>query len=397
MGRIAHSESECQKANRYFLRAGKNLAQDAQAILDSADCSLQSGSLDAAKAQFQLLADDDSGSHLSAGDMLMRFKHYAEAADEFGRAEKYAKKPYEAGYKQTCYHLGVMRDAAISEANQLLNQGFETAELANAAGSAYQKSGKVREAYNAFRLATHLDPMSEDSYIGMCEINLDREDYDSGVEVANIGLTHLPNSDRLYVERGVLRAMKGKFDDAEQDFADAHKLAPDAVLPSVALGLIAMQKGDLPKARQLLRECAHAHAHNYFAQYWFAVALIHSGAAPGSPEEKEVVAALEASVEANPDFWHSRSELGKILLRQGQVDRAINELERATALNPQSTAPIYLLAQAYRTKGETEKAKQQLARLSAIQKNERQDMAEGVLKRALQEGTSTTAKEPGQQ
>jgi len=326
--------------------------------------------------------------------MLAEVKDYAAAAAEFGIARKSSKDPYLAGYNQTLAYVRALDyPAAIRTANELLNQGFETSELANVVGTAYLKSGQTKEAYNALRLATHLDPKDEDSYIGLCEIALDKDEYDDGIEIANIGISHLPHSYRLHVERGVIRAKKGQFDEAQQDFTTAEKLAPQEVLPSVALGLVSMQKGDLAKAIGLLREGAKQHPHDYFAQYWFAVALTHGGAAPGTAEEKEALAALEVSVQANPDFWHSRTELGKILLKRGEVDRAIAELEKASALNATSTTPLYLLAQAYRTKGQAVRAQELLARVSKMQQDEREDLAQGVLKRAIREGTSTLPNE----
>jgi Flp pilus assembly protein TadD len=394
LGKILYRENRCDLAVRHFNKSGDALHTDTEAILGYAQCSLNEGDSQVAKTKLTLLPLDDSEAHFKAGKLLAEAKDYAAAAAEFGMARKNSKDPYLAGYNQALAYVRALDyDAAVRTANELLNLGFETAELANVAGTAYMKNGQSKEAYNALRLATHLDPNNEESYIGLCEIALDKEEYNQGLEIADIGLSHVPKSDRLYVERGVMRAMKGQFDEAEQDFASANKLAPDEVLPSVALGLVSMQKGDLSKAIALLRESAQRHPHEYFAQYWYAVALIHAGAAPGTPAENDVLAALEASVQANPDFWHSRAELGKILLKRGKVDRAIVELERATALNPNSTTPLYLLAQAYRSKGEGARAQELLARVSKMQQDEREDLAQGVLKRAVREGTSTLPSE----
>lgn len=389
LGKIYSREDQCDLAVQHFDGSGPLFRVDNDAILDYAHCSLRKGDLQLAKAKLSLLSPEDGESHFKAGKMLAEAKDYAAAAAEFGIARKSSKEPYLAGYNQTLAYVRALDyPAAIRTANELLNQGFETSELANVAGTAYLKSGQTKEAYNALRLATHFDPKDEDSYIGLCEIALDKDDYNNGIEIASIGLSHLPHSYRLYVERGVMRAMKGQFDEAHQDFTTAEKLAPQEVLPSVALGLVSMQKGDLAKAIGLLREGAKQHPHDYFAQYWFAVALTHGGAAPGTDEEKEALAALEASVRANPEFWHSRAELGKILLKRGEVDRAIAELEKASALNPSSTSPLYLLAQAYRTKGEDTRAQELLTRVAKMQQDEREDLSKGVLKRVIREGTS---------
>ena len=51
-------------------------------------------------------------------------------------------------------------------------------------------------------------------------------------------------------------------------------------------------------------------------------------------------------------FAPAHSELGRLLLKRDDVDGAITELEQATDLDPEATAALYNLAQAYRRKGD---------------------------------------------
>ena len=308
---------------------------------------------------------------------------------QFGIARQTSEDPSLAGYNQTLAYVKAGDfAAAIRTANELLNQGHETAELADVAATAYLKNGQPKEAYNALRLATHLDPKNEDAYVDLCAISLDYENYALGLEIANLGLSHLPKSERLYLERGVMRAMKGEFAEAEQDFATAFKLAPQEVLPAVALGLVSMQMGRLDRAVDVLRQAVSQHADNYLAQYWFAKVLLQSGAAPGTKEGGEALAALRASVRLNPGFWHAHADLGKVLLDRGEALPAITELEKAAALNPGATSPLYLLAQAYRRQGDEARANDLVARVSKIQTEEREGFPEASLRSIIREGTS---------
>jgi len=367
----------------------KTVPQGSQLILRDARVALKNGELKRALNVLAELSDNDGESHFAAGAMLVEHKAYADAASEFGIARRNYKDPYIAGYDETLAYVNAGNyEAAISTANQLLNQGYQTTDLADLAATAYLKSGKTQEAYNAWRLATHLDPKNEDGYLGLCEIALDRDKYDLGVEISDIGLSHLPKSERLYVQRGVMRAMKGQFSEAEKDFAKASELAPNEVLPDVALGLIAMQSGNLDRAVQALRRAAAQHPDNYLAQYWFAEALLHSGAVPGTREGDEALAALQASVRHNPGFWHSRSDLGKVLLSRGEVDSAIEQLEKAVELNPQASSPLYLLAQAYRRKGNEAKAAEFASRVSTMQAEELETQQRATLKQLVKEGTA---------
>ncbi|PYV28167.1 MAG: hypothetical protein DMG24_02725 [Acidobacteria bacterium] len=361
----------------------------AKAILRFAECALEHRSPQQAVKSFDSLSAQDGDSHFRAGALLVEHKLYAAAARQFGIARRTYRDAYLAGYDQALAYLNAGDyPGAIRTANELLNQGHETAELADIAATAYLKNGQPQEAYNALRLATHLDPKNEDAYVDLCGIALDRDNYDLGLEIAAIGLAHLPNSERLYLQRGVMRAMKGEFAEAEQDFATSFKLAPQEFLPPVSLGLISMQMGHLEQAVNGLRQTVSQHPDNYLAQYWFAKVLLQSGAAPGTREGEEALAALRASVRLNPDFWHARADLGKALLDRGDVAPAIVELKKAAALNPSASSPLYLLAQAYRRQGDEARANNLAARVSKMQSEEREGLPEASLKRIIREGTS---------
>ena len=395
--RIAAAREQSAAAGNTQARkiGARHISDDPQALLKNARTALDAGSQAKAARILARLPANDGASHFAAGTMLVAHNAYAAAAREFGIARQTYKDPYTAGYDETLAYVNAQDyKAAIRTANELLHEGYQTAELAEVAATAYQKSGRTQEAYNALRLATHLNPKSEDAYVELCQMALDKDDYDLGLQIAGIGLSNLPRSGRLYLQSGVMRAMKGKFGDAEKDFAHASELDPNEVLPDVALGLVAMQTGNLDRAVRNLRIAVAQHPDNYLAQYWFSKALEHSGAAPGTKEGAEVLSALEASVRLNPNFWHSRADLGKILLDNAKVEPAIVQLQKAADLNPTATGPLYLLAQAYRRKGDEARARELVARVSTMQADDRDALAKTTLKNIVREGT--TASRTGQ-
>ncbi len=395
-GTEAHREQDQKRANN--LEPGGDRPNDTQVILRDARAALKKGDEKRALDLLAKLGPDDGAGHFAAGALLVDEKAYAAAAREFGMARRTYKDPYTAGYDETLAYVNAGDyPSAIQTANELLNEGYRTAELANVAATAYLKSGQTKEAYNALRVATELDPKGEDSYVDLCSICLDNDNYDLGLEIANIGLSHLPKSSRLYLQRGVMRAMKGQFADAEQDFTTAARLAPQEVMPAVALALVSMQSNNLDNAVAILREAATRHPDDYFAQYWFAEALLHAGAVPGTKGGDEALAALQASVRSKPDFWHSRADLGKVLLERGEVDPAIVQLEKAAELNPTASGPLYLLAQAYRRKGNLERAGEIAARVGKMQTDDREGLPQAMLKRIIREGSPSSPSEQKKQ
>src|SRR5262249_35610715 len=178
-----------------------------------------------------------------------------------------------------------------------------------------------------------------------------------GLEIANIGVRNLPQSDRLYFQRGTLLAMTGQPSQAVKDFEVASRLSPQKNLAAVARAVVLLELGETPKAVALLRQTATVSPNDYLVLYILGEALNRSGPSPASAEENEAIRALEKSVNLNPDFAASRAVLGKLLLRRNEVDRAIAELEKSLELDPKETSSLYQLALAHRKKGNLERAR----------------------------------------
>jgi Flp pilus assembly protein TadD len=75
------------------------------------------------------------------------------------------------------------------------------------------------------------------------------------------------------------------------------------------------------------------------------------------------------------------------LYKEGQTDRAISELKAATALDPGDSGPVYVLAQAYRKKGEKDEADQMLAKIAALHSEDHNQDLKKELKRLVRQDT----------
>lgn len=93
--------------------------------------------------------------------------------------------------------------------------------------------------------------------------------------------------------------------------------------------------------------------------------------------------AFEAAIRLDPRLAGPRAELGKILLKRGDVAGAIEHLEQAVALDPENAAPAYSLAQAYRRAGSAARAQELLARVSRLNAQKRGDDPDRELKRIV--------------
>jgi tetratricopeptide (TPR) repeat protein len=395
LGEIAFVAKDCAAALSHYDKSRTRIVNNPDLIFRYAFCALDRQRAPAAATMLELLPPGDGHAHFRAGQMLGKAGLHREAAKHFALARPAYPEPQVAGYNQILMLLqSGDHSEAIRVGEELVAQGHQQSEIFNLLSEAYRKNDQVKEAYEALRRATRIHPQEENNYVDLAALCLDYENYDLGLEITNIGLHKIPNSDRLYLQRGVMRAMKGQVAESEKDFEIAQKLAPGKTLPHVALGIAWMQLGQISKAAEALRQQAKLNPDDFLINYLLGEALVRSGPTPGSDEENEAVRAFEASVRANPDFVHSRAGLGKLLLRRGEVDRAIEVLEKAVELDPTEAAPAFQLANAYRRRGDAVRAEKMMAHVGALHQKDREDAVGKALKRIVREGTPTPAPGP---
>ena len=389
LAEIAFSGGDFASAVSHFESSGDLLAQDPRLVVNFATALLQTRqAAKAATALEGLPATASPDLHFQAGLILAGIDRYAEAAREFERSDGGNTDRYALGFNLVLAYLKSGRHAEALEAGEpLLEAGHGSAELYNVLSQAYERSGDTKSAYDALRTATELAPEEESNYVDLIALCLDHENFDLGIEIADISVGRIPDSHRLHLQRGVALAMKGRFDDAEVAFDRATDLAPEESLPGTALGLILMQQDRLPEAVRVLRKRSAQAPDDYLAHWFLAEALQRSGVEPGTEAEGEAVQAVRRSVALNPELFQSRLLLGRMLARRGSLDEAIEHLEKARAIDPTAVAATYQLALVHRSRGDAEQAKELFALVGRQKAEDREQFTKGGLLRIVREGT----------
>ena len=386
LAEIRFLRKDCRAAIPHYEKSGARATQRTAWTLHYATCLIAGGRTDQAIALLDVIPESEGASRFDAGVMLATAGAHAAAAPFFGTARKtlpYARR-YEAGYNQVLMLVNAGdHEGAARAGEELFAAGTTKGELYSLVARAYLKLGRIKDAYDVLRTAARIEPEVEEHYVDLAMLCLDLENHDLGLEIVDVGLHYRPSSFMLYLQRGVLLAMKAQLSQAEKEFETARGLAPDRPAPYAALAMIWMQTGQTAKAVERLREEARRRTKDHVIPYTFAVALVRSGIDPSGPEGLEAVAALRASIRANADFAPARSQLGRLLLRRDDVDGAIWELEKAVELDPGATAALYNLGQAYNRKGDRQRASELLARVSKLNAQERGDDPDGELKRTV--------------
>jgi len=389
LGEIHFQGKQYSEAALHYDQSRDLAFKDSRTTLNYAASLLELNMAEKAVSALEKFPDEaDSLSHFEAGMIFVRLGKYERAAGQFELARKDYPDQYELAFNLTLAYIKSKNyKAAISTAQEIISKGHRKAEIHNLLAQAFEGTGQTIEAYNALRAATQIDPKDENNYLDLATLCVDHANYELGLEIVNIGIRNLPQSDRLYFQRGTLLAMTGQPSQAVKDFENASKLSPQKNLPAVARAVVLLELGETPKAVALLRRTATDSPNDYLVQYILGEALNRSGPAPASAEENETVRALEKSVGLNPDFAASRAVLGKLLLRRNEIDRAITELEKALELDPKETSSLYQLALAHRKKGNLERARELFAKVDRVKSEERDKFMSRTLIRLVREGS----------
>ncbi len=357
LGEISYGAKQFAEAVAHYEKSG---AEVYPVVLHYAECLLETGRKEELSAVLDAIPEDDAEKQFQAGVLLGRAGAYLKAARYFSRARKHAADPYKAGYDETLMLIrGGDYPGAIELSNELFAAGLRHAESYNLVSEAFLKTGQVEKAYSALKTAISLEPESEDNYGDLAGVCLDQANYELGLEVVDAGLRRAPNSYRLHLQRGQILAQKGFPQESEKELGMASRLAPSESAPYVALAFAWIQRGEAVKAVEVLRTRLKANPDDFVLSYMLGLALNRSGA----ETDTDAKAAFEASVRLNPRFSRARAELGKIMLRSGDVAGAIEQLENAVKLDPEDATAAYQLGQAYRRAGDSARAREMLTRV----------------------------------
>jgi Flp pilus assembly protein TadD len=75
------------------------------------------------------------------------------------------------------------------------------------------------------------------------------------------------------------------------------------------------------------------------------------------------IEALERAVTLDPGYTRASRELGRLYIKEGKLDRAIAVLQRALGRNPEDQDIRFDLAQAYLHAGRTDDARREMEQL----------------------------------
>ncbi len=319
-----------------------------------------------------LFAQQPAENDLQTAIALTRQGQFQQAIPHFLAARGHVADEFAVEFNLALCYVGTRQfPRAIGILTSIGEGRRHAADVDNLLAQAFVGDHQQEAAMQAFQRSADAAPANEKLYLLVSEACFDEGLADLGIRVLGVGLRNLPDSPRLLFERGLLRSQLEQTDLADADFQSVRKLAPDSDIAYVAAAQQALLAGNVQQAIRAAREgIGKGHPH-YVLLTMLGEALLRAGATPATPIEfAEAQAALERAVEERPGYSSAHIALGRIYLARQKVDDAIAQLEAGRQLDPRNRAVYAALATAWRRAGNPDKAREALARLAELNREE---------------------------
>jgi tetratricopeptide (TPR) repeat protein len=387
--------SDYARAAIYFGKAPVQLAADANLSLMAAEAQLKSGAKAQAREALEALATSPALNpqqrfHLAW--LLGEADDYAKSiqvleslpsdyADRFGRGYAIALAYYGEGQYANC----------VTTLDELKRSQMLWPDLFSLLGAAEEKSGNTLEAYNALREGIYAFPKDDQNYLNIAALSAEHLNYDLASQILTSGVALMPGDYKLYLACGVVHTLARRLERAQADYEKALALAPNEGEGYVALGICKEDENKYDEAAATFRRGIVQQPKNALLYYFLADSLLRGGISVGSPDYQEAVAAVESSVELNPEFAHAYLERARLESMRHQTDKAFADLEHGHLLAPDSREISYQLAVAYRNIGRTAEAEKLFNTVKEASEKDAEAFRTGQLKDVI----VTMSKLPG--
>lgn len=247
-------------------------------------------------------------------------------------------------------------DAALV---QLERERERPAEWHVLASKAYDGLNDPARAVAEAESALQLDPRNEAAHVQLGYIFLSRNTPVAAVDIFTDAEQIFPESLVVRLGKGLALKELQRYDEAEKTLQACwpHPVAFDA------LATVLVQRGKFDEAKNLAARFVHANAEDYRGYYFLAAAKDALG-------ETGAREAVLQSLARKADFAASHALLGKIQLREGELQAAAGSLEQAIRHRPDLVQAHLQLAQVYRRLGREADASREFAIVRELNQRE---------------------------
>jgi tetratricopeptide (TPR) repeat protein len=373
LGLIAEKRSDCKTAVSLLGKAGRLLQQYPDALLAFAGCQSRLGD---GPAALQVLEEFDSLPNKSAAQLgraaeirtgVMRDRPGRREGALEGREDSPSSRSLRVPSDEKRAEL-LEKAGKLDEAQALLENladkqptGDVLLDLARVA----KERGDLAVAFKSLRRASQLEPDREDSYLEFSTICTDHDSDSLALKAAEIGLSHVPHSYRLTVQKGVLLAKLGRRREAAATLRVAATMQKDNSTALVCLAVVLSLNNDKDGAEHILADVIRRFPDNYYIYYLRGKFLQEFR----TDSEESARGSFEEAVRLNPNHADSYYQLSRTYLTTSP-QRAEQALEKCLKLDPNHLPAKFALARLYLQTGRKAEGQALLARFITQQQSE---------------------------
>ena len=231
-----------------------------------------------------------------------------------------------------------------------------------------EKTGDLRLAIESYRQAAQLEPNKEGSYLGYSTLCFNYENYALALKIVDIGLSHVPNSYRLLVQKGATLDELGEHEKAEKVLRQAIKVQDDNSVALIALAVCQAHARQFQDAAETLSSAIRKFPGNYYMHYYLGTILVamneHRQQDPEMAEKAE--RQLKDAMRLNPSYADSYFQLAKLYLHENPK-LAEENLLTCLKKDPQHGSAEYVLGRLYLRTGRREEGQKLVDKFLAQQ------------------------------
>jgi tetratricopeptide (TPR) repeat protein len=229
------------------------------------------------------------------------------------------------------------------------------------ASKAYDGLNDPARAVAEAEAALQIDSRHEAAHVQLGYIFLSRNTPLAAVEIFTEAEQMFPESTVVRLGKGLALKELQRYDEAEKTLGACwpHPLAFDA------LATVLVRRGKFGEAKDFAARFIQAQPGDYRGYYFLA-------AAKDGLQEKDAKEAVKQSLARKADFAASHALLGKIQLRDGELQAAAASLEQAIRYRPDLVQAHLQLGQTYRRLGRDDDAAREFAIVRQLNEKEAQ-------------------------
>ena len=226
--------------------------------------------------------------------------------------------------------------AAATAYKKSLEYRPDNANALNNLGLVLQQQGRLDEAIDVLNKALDINPDAVLILTNLSAVYVTQKEFDKSRQLLDKAISLKPDYPDAYYNLGTLHQAQGELDEAQQAFEHAIELKPENPDAFNNLGLVYLRQDKPEQATDAFEKALELKPDFAEALNNIAAVLSHSPEKINlySKKVKRAVAAFEKALELKPELEKIYENIGRVFLKIGRDDKALDALEHVVEANP---------------------------------------------------------------